>query len=478
MFSQKKLFVIFLLLSFTAIGIGASFLPAEAETIVNATDVQNEVHLPLVGQAPWINPFGYESGVSITDATYQQRVDELGGSWTRINRYISWRELQPVEGGAIDWSLLAEFEAELRVLREMGIKPIVVIDDYPAWATIIPSSCSALRPDKYGDFATFAVALVNRYKTGEFRVKNWELGNEVDVDPSLVPTNSVYGCWGNIKDLDYYGGYQYGEMVEVVGRAIKIADPNARVWLGGLMVATPGSDTDQGNPENFLRGVLRAGAAPYFDVVPYHGHMAYYGHMKDPDSLGVGDWALWGGGAVGKPRFIRSILNKGGVDKPLSIDEVGVGCVETNSFCQPPTAEFYQFQANMSVRYAVRVLSERVESFIWYTLNSPSWRNMGLVYNDKTPRPVFNAYQNLVSQTQSLIYSKMVDLGAGIEAHEFIGGKTRLLIVWTDIDEQKIIQISQTNFQAAYDRDGTPITVDSNFNVSIGFAPIYLVYSR
>jgi len=478
MISQKKLIVITLLLSFTAISIGVSFLPVEAETVVNALNAENDVHLPLVGQAPWINPFGYESTRLITDATYKQRVDELGGSWARLNGPISWRALQPIEGGPIDWSLLTGFEDELQVLRELGIKPIVVVDDYPRWATIIPSSCSALKPDKYDDFANFAVALVNRYKTGEFRVKDWELGNEVDIDPELVPTDSIYGCWGDIDDLDYYGGYDYGEMIEVVGQAIKNADPNARVWLGGLMVATPGSNNDRGNPENFLRGVLRAGAAPYFDVVSYHGHTAYYGGMQDADSLLVGDWAPWGGGAVGKPRFIRSIMQDYGVEKALSLDEVGVGCVETNSFCQPPTAEFYQFQANMAVRYAVRVLSERVESFIWYTLNSPSWRNMGLVYDDKSPRPVFNAYQNLVSQTQSLTYSKRVDLGAGIEAHEFIGEKTRLLIVWTDIDEQKIIEIPQTNFQAAYDRDGNPIFVDNNFNVSIGFAPIYLLYSR
>jgi hypothetical protein len=310
-------------------------------------------------------------------------------------------------------------------------------------------------------------------------VKDWELGNEVDVDPRLVPTHSQYGCWGDIDDLEYYGGDYYGEMVKVVGQAIKNADPSARVWLGGMMVATPNTtDPSHGKPENFLRGVLAVGASPYFDVVPYHGHMAYYGKMEDIDSLKLGGWASWGGGAVGKPRFLRNIMQAYGVDKILSLNEVGVGCIDTYDFCQPPVSEFYQFQASMAVRYAVRVLSEKVESFIWYTMNSPSWRNMGLVYDDKTPRPVFYAYQNMANLTQGMTYSSMINYGEGVEAHEFRSNSKKLQVIWTDVDEYLTIQIPQDKFIAAYDRSGNLISVGSNFEISVGFAPVYLLYSH
>jgi len=261
--------------------------------------------------------------------------------------------------------------------------------------------------------------------------------------------------------------------------ALLAADPDARVWLGGLIVDKWNTtDPFYGKPENFLRGVLAAGAAPYFDVVPYHGHTAYYGSMKDFDSEGVGHWAHWGGAAVGKPRFLRSIMQDYGVDKILSIDEVGVGCIKDYEYCNPPTNEFYQFQASLGMRYAIRVVSENVESFIWYTLNSPSWRNMGLLYLDGSPRPVFYAYQNLISLTEGLPYSHMVDYGDGIETHEFRNIDTWLQVIWTDIDEEKIIQIPKDHFQAAIDRDGNPITVGGDFEVTIGFAPIYLAYSR
>jgi len=115
MINPKKLLIFILLLSFTTISIGVSFLPAEAETVVNTLNDENDVYLPLVGLAPWINPFGYESNVPVAGTIYEQRVDELGGSWARINRQISWRELQPNEGDAINWSLLTGFEEELRI---------------------------------------------------------------------------------------------------------------------------------------------------------------------------------------------------------------------------------------------------------------------------------------------------------------------------------------------------------------------------
>jgi hypothetical protein len=476
---KKRLLISFLLIfgSIFVLNFGSKLYSVYAKSNDDLSANDFNVNLPLVVRSPEINPFGFESGVPLTDPTYKQRASELGGSWMRINRTVSWRAMQPVEGGPINWDVLIPFEEELLISRELGMKPIVVVDDFPDWATIVPNSCSPLKADKFDDYANFVVQLVNRYRIYEYNVKDWELGNEVDVDPSLVPNGAVWGCWGDIDDLEYYGGDYYGEMVKIVGQAIKQADPNARVWLGGLMVNTPNTTNPAlGKPEHFLRGVLAVGAAPYFDVVPYHGHTAYYGKLEDDDSLQKGGWAPWGGGAVGKPRFIRSIMAEYGVDKVLSLDEVGVGCIDTSDYCNPPVTEFYQFQASMAVRYAVRVLSERVESFIWFTLNSPSWRNMGLVYDDQTPRPVYHAYQNLVTRTKGLTYSGMVNYGEGIEAHEFRSNSKVLQVIWTDVDENLIILIPQNKFIAAYDRDGNQISVGSNFQIIVGFAPVYLEY--
>ncbi|MFN2302252.1 MAG: hypothetical protein ACK2TV_00840, partial [Anaerolineales bacterium] len=327
MIKRKTMFILIFLFGFAAIGLGVTFASVEARSNSFVAEGENNVFIPLMIRGPWINPFGFESNVGITDTVYEQRADVLGVNWARLNGQISWRELQPEEGDQINWDLLSGFEEELRTYQDLGIRPIIVVDDFPRWATIEPNSCSRLKEDKFDDYANFIIQLVRRYKKPEFNVHNWELGNEVDVDPSFISTiDSQYGCWGDKNDPDFYGGDYYGQMVKVVGLAIKNADPDARVWLGGLMVSNPPDDNDNLNPENFLRGVLAVGAAPYFDVVPYHGHISYYGKMQDADSLLIGDWAPWGGAAVGKPRFLRSIMQEYGVDKILSLNEVGVGC--------------------------------------------------------------------------------------------------------------------------------------------------------
>ena len=62
----------------------------------------------------------------------------------------------------IQWEQLADFEEELRVLKGAGITPIVIVDDYPRWATDNtvredgqPTSCGRLLDDKVDDFAVF-----------------------------------------------------------------------------------------------------------------------------------------------------------------------------------------------------------------------------------------------------------------------------------------------------------------------------------
>jgi hypothetical protein len=438
------------------------------------------VHLPMVNKYfPWTSPFAIESNKSLAEGSFHnEELQALKPSWVRINDRVSWANLQPEENGPIQWGLLAGLDKELRALRAAGIKPILIVDSYPSWATIVPNGCSALRPDKYDDFANFVVALVERYNTMEFNVKNWELGNEIDVDPILVPVNSEYGCWGDISDLAYYGGDHYGEMIKVAGSAIKAADPTARVWIGGLILNSPDTPYPEtyGKPENFLRGVLAVGAAPYFDVVPYHAHTLYYGR-NDEVHL-TGPWAVWGGGLVGKANYLRALMQEYGVTKTLSLNEIGVGCRDDFSFCVPePVPEFFDFQADMIVRLAVRAVGADLESFVWFTLDGPGWREMGLL-DGTTRRPSFYAYQTLIKQTMGATYSAMAVYGEGIDAFAFTSSDRGVQVVWTALDANLPFTVPQATFVEALDREGNPITptvVGDSYQFTATFSPIYII---
>jgi hypothetical protein len=444
------------------------------------------VYLPAVYRYyPWPSPFGIEvSRQSKLSDTILERGEDLGTKWVRLHR-VSWREVQPVEGGPYDWSVLSSFEDELRAARSADFTPIVIVQHSPRWATInepFETDCGAIRADKFGAFADFMRALVQRYKQSEFNVHYWELGNEPDVDPRLVKPDFVFGCWGDIED-PYYGGEHYGEMLKVVSPAIKAVDPSAKVLIGGLLLARPETpDPTLGKPELFFEGILRAGAASYFDIVPYHAYLVYLGENVDYDNgIDWMYWYSWGGWTLGKARFLRQMMAKYGVTKPLFLNETALECHEDWASCNPPEPEFFQAQANYLVRTFTRDLSEDIMGFVWYTLDGPGWWQGGLLDGDDNPRPAYGAYQHLIVRLRNSQFETSVDYGPGIEAYSFTKGNRRVHVVWTEEDVLNTIQVPQSTYLAAYTRDGflmAPTPVGSNYQFTIAFEPIYIEMQR
>jgi len=454
---------------------------ALASLPVSSADDLTVVRLPIIlHQHYWESPFGTESNSPLT-GTLLQRAGELGVTWARFNR-LNWRKVQPTEGGSYDWSVLSSFEEELRAARQAGITPIVLVQHSPTWATIndpFETDCGAIRTDKFGAFAAFMQAAVLRYSQPEFNVHYWELFNEPDVDPTLVPPNSVFGCWGDIDD-PYYGGQHYGEMLKVVTPAIKAADPGARVMFGGLLLAHPVPRPDEGHPELFLEGALSVGAAPYFDILAYHAYPSYVGGEFDYD-LFNNPWQGWGGWTVGKARFLRQSMAKYGVDRPLFLNETALGCHEAYYACTPPDQNFFEAQADYLVRTFSRARSEGVTGFIWYTLDGPGWRNTGLLDGSYNPRPSYRAYQHLIARQNYSRFEARVDYGSDVEAYSFLLSQSRVHVLWSTDAAPDLITVPQAQFLAAYDRDGAPLTptpVGSDYQFTVGFSPIYLELRR
>jgi hypothetical protein len=314
-------------------------------------------------------------------------------------------------------------------------------------------------------------------------VHYWELGNEVDVDPTLVPVDYGFGCWGDISD-PYYGGEHYGEMLKVVTPAIKAVDPDAKVMIGGLLLAKPNTtDPNQGKPELFLKGILEAGAAPYFDIVAYHTYPVYVGQNIDYDNEAYSAWLAWGGWTLGKARFLRATMAEYGVDKPLSLNETSLGC-ETRWYpqCESEPPDFFLAQANYVVRTFTRALSEDLHSLIWYTLDGPGWRYTALLDDNGNPRPAYVAYQQLIARLNRGKFEQAVDYGPNVEAYSFTKDNKRIHVVWSKDTITDKILVPKDKFQAAYNRDGgsiLPSSADSNnYQFFVNFDPIYLELSK
>ncbi len=436
-------------------------------------------------------PFGVEvHNGRLQNATLQQRAEEMGTAWVRFNS-LSWRDVQSEPDTPIDawnWDAMSRFEADLEQAAAMGLTPLVIVDDFPDWATIpyinpytneeTIAPCAALKEEYFDDYATFLREAVARYKEPPYSVRYWEMGNEVDVDPRLLSGDlqELFGCWGNIED-PYYGGEHYGEMLKVVVPEMRGVDPDAQIVIGGFLMDR--ADTQvvgRGKPEKFFEGILKAGAADMMDVVSFHSYPWYdweQGREGDSD-LSDYRWSMWGGMTIGKARYLRDVMQQYDVDKPLMLSEAAL-----LFWGATPTEDFLQAQADHAVRVVTRAMSQGIQAHIWYTLHSSGWNSSGLLYSNNEPKPAYTAYRQLAQQVGASNFTPEIvtTYASGIEAYRFAVGTHSVDVVWSQGATDKYSSLSDGAFVEAFSRDGAaivPMRSPARVVVPVGIAPVYI----
>ncbi len=445
----------------------------------------SKLYLPLVMQNKPQTIYGFETSPgSIAKQSLLQRAKELNPSWIRL-KSIHWRDVQPQEGGAYDWSALETFEQEIQAANDAQLTPIAIVHLNPSWALKEGESapCAAVASEHFDAYAQFLQALATRYSKAPYNVHYWELGNEPDVDPSLLSEflHEHFGCWGDVDD-PYYGGKHYGEMLKVVAPAIKQADPSARIVLGGLLLDNP--DTTQagaGKPERFLAGILETGAGNSFDIVGYHAYPGFGGRTIDTD-LHNDAWESWGGSTIGKAAYIRQALATHGLQKPLFLTEAALllYTAETIPDNELPD-EFLQAQADHVVRQLTRALFTGVDAYSWYTLHKSGWNYSGLLNGDNSPRPAYTAYKQYIEMIGQHRPTRTDDYGDTVVAYRFDKGSEMVDVLWVDGSETHIVDVPTAQFQAAYTRDGaaiTPIDTGEEQKIEVTIEPVYIVRTQ
>lgn len=386
---------------------------------------------PVVGEPPVFRPSPFAVQVhtgSLISEPFRTSATELGVNWVRLDGVL-WHEIQPEPDGPYRWSALAGLEREIDAARELGLTPVVIIRGAPLWAAVAPAFCAAVRDERLPEYAAFLEALAQRYRG---RVNYWELGNEPDVDPRLVAADSPFGCMGDIDD-PYYGGERYGRMLQVAAPALRRGNPDAGVVFGGLLLATSHTtDPSRGRPERFLEGALRAGAAPYFDILAYHSHVPYIQRPDDDHDTSV--FSLWsdlGGWTVGKARFLREVMARFEVNKPLWLNETSLTCDSRFPPCHEPPATFLEVQAQHLTRIYTRAIAFDIEQIAWYSLDRGGWEQTGLLNTDHTPRPVYHALQHMARTVQPFQRAYQIYSEGDLEGYRFVKETTVVDILWT-----------------------------------------------
>ncbi len=163
------------------------------------------------------------------------------------------------------------------------------------FAEVLPST--RFKPYDMEAYKAFVRALVERYDGDgvddmpglERPIKYWEVLNEPEAQS--VEEDGRIKCFFQGSGSDYY------DLLKATYEAIKEADPEAKVVIGGLA-------TLQGRgAEEFLREVLELGGGEYFDIAAVHS----YG--DEMDDFNVGE--------------LKALLKEYGLEKPIWVTEVG-----------------------------------------------------------------------------------------------------------------------------------------------------------
>lgn len=463
--------------SFTLFVLGLTCLAAVMQ-ITQARAVGNHsLYLPVAlrQHAALSDPslFGVQMyGDTRPQSAYYNVLMESQATWVRAQ--LNWENVEPVDVSPEEYNFLSSDALTSAARADAGnVRFIATIHHAPDWAAASPRG--PLYVSALPDFAEFVGAIVERYDgdgladaPGSPVVNYWEFYNEPDANSDYFEPG-----WGE------FGGH-YAQMLSVVYPAVKSANPNAQVVMGGIAYDW---FEDQDGPfvRSFLDDVLAAGGGAHFDVMNFHSYPAF-SHT----------WAQQGPGLLEKTQAVRSKLAEYGVGhKPIVITEAGW---HSDSPPQQPSSP--QIQARYVVQLFTQSLAADVDVMIWWMLHDPGgfYYANGLVTGEGSAQPKlsFWAYQTAVAElTTAEFQYRLTPAQTGatdMEVYKFNDSfyNRRVYVAWLNpVDTTTIKSLTLPGTHAVV-RDiiygNTQTIVDDNgdghVTVQVGAQPIYVEFNQ
>lgn len=243
---------------------------------------------PNVGLSP-----GYDVFL-LPDQDLERELDlyqSLGIKWLRID--LNWAAIEGTQGQR-DWG---QPDRIVAAAHRRGLRVLAIPAYSPPWATRVPGVSNA-PPRRLSDFTRFLTAAVKRY--GPIGVRHWEIWNEPNLEVAWYPAPEPR---------------LYARMLIKASRAIRRADPTAKVIAGNLGPALDVPNGKDVSPSRFTTLLYKYGADTSFDAISVHP----YCFPALPSTPNTGDW-----NAFQRLPLVRQVMVRhGDASKKIWLTEFG-----------------------------------------------------------------------------------------------------------------------------------------------------------
>lgn len=390
---------------------------------------------------------------------------QAGVKWSREE--LSWANIEPTAKGQFNWS---PYDFRISLNTTNGINVIGMLLTTPRWASTNPAVPDYYwyEPSNYNDYFDFVRAAVNRWKN---QIHVWEIWNEPN-------HQATWNCLNNCDRAANYARLLHGAYL-----AVKSADPEARVLIGGLYVH---DNTNEGMA--FLdRVVAASGGAINFDALSIHTYMP----DREPESMRPDS-------VVQNFQYRLYMVNNwidahGGRPGEIWITEDGRS---TCTGCPFPWSEDEQ-ASHLARMYGIAAAAPRVVQFDWFQFedkfNNPAelYGGMSIVRDNLTAKPAYYSYKTAASVLDGATFvGQGPQMIRGNNPHQpdtsdFVGfdykftrGSTSINMVWRVNNTVAVNYPVQAPQVDVIDRDGgvTRLTASNGtIPLTLSPRPVYVV---
>jgi len=346
--------------------------------------------------------------INLTDQI-SKKINQLGSKYARL--WFLWQYIEP-EQGNLTWldRNNQSYDQKVKNLVDNDMTIVGIVWQAPKWARLKKCKDWDLCPmANHDDYVNFIQKTVEKYKN---QIKYWEIWNEPDLGDS-VP----------------YWDKNYVELLKISYQAVKKADPEAKILLGGLSTSPK---TFENKDILSLEKYYQQGAKDYFDIMNFH----FYPADVDPRDYDNPDHGIFA-----RINMIKQIMEKyGDNNKPIWNTEGAYGNDTDEGL-----------QAQYLARYFTAQFAEKINKVFWFhfmthkdsLLDGNDW---GLYYKNGAAKLSSYTYKILadklngidVSKTQTIYQDK-----DNVYVYKFIKNDKPVYVAWWDYWDEKSKQSKQ-----------------------------------